>query len=122
MSQSYEHETGQMLRHACTNVIGFWQLLNCERTISGKRICPIKRMEWRAYLTTCAVKLAGLVLEHKETIAEGFLEDPSRIREFEGTSYVIRLNLRVADELDLDAFDERAGQFAIALLGALKRG
>ncbi|QDG74393.1 hypothetical protein [Labrenzia sp. PHM005] len=121
MSQFHDHETGQQLRCACTNVIGFWQLLHCEHTTSGKPICPIKRMAWRAHLTGCAANLAEFVIKHDRDIARGFLEDPRRMPEIIGKALGIRAIVNVGERLEIeDQLEDCASKFAIQLLGALK--
>ena len=122
MSQSYEYEAEQQLRCACTNVIGFWQLLQTEHTISGKPICPIKRMEWRAYMVVSALKIADLIVEHHKVIAWCFPKNPARIEDFKETAIRMKLLALMADNVDLDEFDEEIGQFAWSFLGSMNNG
>lgn len=66
MSRSDEERCGRLMRTACTNVIGFWQLLQ-EPDIH--RIDHVKRLQYRAYMVGSALHLADLVVQHEEALA-----------------------------------------------------
>jgi len=69
MSRSDVEHCGRLMRTACTNVIGFWQLL--QEPDVGK-LDHVKRLQYRAYLLGCALHLADLVTRHENALADGF--------------------------------------------------
>ena len=120
MSLPEEHEAGRMLRHACTNIIGFWQLLSNDDL--PRQPSPVSRMSWLSYLTGNALKMADLVLVHHLAIAESLLDKPQRIEEFRATARRIKFLAVALDGHDGDRFADEAGHFAWTFLGAIKRG
>lgn len=118
MSLPEDEDCVRGLRTLCTNIIGFWQLLQCER--AAERCGPVKRMEWQAYLTSGALEMAHLILEHHLVISEGFIEAPKRISEFTAAANRIRY---LAVTLDGDCPDQLADEafdFAVRFLAAMK--
>lgn len=69
MTRSYEERCCRKLQTACTNVIGFGQLL---QEPVPRKIDQVKRLQYRAYMIGSALTLADLVIEHGEAIAEIF--------------------------------------------------
>ncbi|WP_269585052.1 hypothetical protein [Roseibium sp. Sym1] len=65
MSRSDTEQCGRLMRTACTNVIGFWQLLQ-EPDIH--RIDHVKRLQYRAYMVGSALHLADLVVRHEDAL------------------------------------------------------
>ncbi|PVB59405.1 hypothetical protein DCO57_22425 [Labrenzia sp. 011] len=53
----------------CTNVIGFGQILKDAETLG---ISEVKRLQYRAFLIGSALRLADLVKEHHQMIADAF--------------------------------------------------
>lgn len=72
MSRSHEENCGRLMRKACTNVIGFWQLLQ-EPDVG--RIDHVKRLQYRAYMVGSALHLADLVVQHEEALAHLYPRD-----------------------------------------------
>lgn len=72
MSRSNEAQCGRLMRTACMNVIGFWQLL---QEPDVHELDPVKRMQYRAYVVGCALHLADLVVQHEDAMADLYPQD-----------------------------------------------
>lgn len=69
MSRSDEKDCGRKMRMACTNIIGFGQLL---QEPHARKFSHVKRLEYRAHMVSSALNLADLVIEHDAAIADLF--------------------------------------------------
>ncbi|TYC66366.1 hypothetical protein FMN63_18630 [Stappia sp. BW2] len=65
MSRSDEEKCGRLMRTACANVIGFWQLLQEPDVL---KIDHVKRLQYRAYMIGSALHLADLVVRHEHAL------------------------------------------------------
>ena len=65
MSRSDEEKCGRLMRTACRNVIGFWQLL---QEPDVHRLDHVKRLQYRAYMIGSALHLADLVVRHEHAL------------------------------------------------------
>jgi len=113
MSRSKEEQCGRLMRTACTNVIGFWQLLQEPGT---EQLDPVKRMQYRAYVIGCALHLADLVVRHEDAFAERSPKDFGPVlggcaREFREMAYAFDGDYQ-------DELDEQALAFSRKVLGA----
>ncbi|MCK7616123.1 hypothetical protein [Roseibium sediminicola] len=103
MSRSDQADCGRLLRTACTNVIGFWQLL---QDPDSQKLDPVKRMQYRAYIIGCALHLADLVVQHEDAMADLYPQDwepdlTGSAREFRELAYAFDGDCQ--DELDEQA-------------------
>ena len=113
MSRSDEEKCGRLMRTACTNVIGFWQLL---QEPDVHRIDHVKRLQYRAYMIGSALHLADLVVRHEHALihlrrAVGEPELGEEAKQF-------RTMVHAFDGDHQDALDARALIFSQAVQSA----
>lgn len=109
-------KAGRDLRNSCMNIIGFWQLLQVPGT---PRNSAVNRMQQRAYLTSGAIKMADLILQHHEIIGQAFIGKPDRMEEFKATATKIKFLAAALDGDNPEQFADEAVNFAWQFLGAM---
>ena len=114
MSQMEEAECWRLLRSACTNVIGFAELLN---EPGGHKFSEVKRMQYRAYMIGSALKLADLIVEHDRVIAHSLPRD--EIAELKRLSKDYRYLILTLDGEKPDVLENHSREFARYALGVL---
>jgi len=114
MSQSEEAECWRSLRAACTNVIGFSELLN---EPGGHKFSEVKRMQYRAYMIGSALKLADLILDHDQAIAPCL--PPEEIGRLKHLSKNYRYLALTLDAENPDVLERHSREFARHFVGVL---
>ena len=61
MTPSSDEQLGRRMRRACTNIIGFGQLLD---GAPHPQITEIMKLQYQAYMVGSALHLADMILEH----------------------------------------------------------
>jgi len=112
MSRSDEERCGRMMRTACTNVIGFWQLL---QEPDVRRLDHVKRLQYRAYMVGCALHLADLVVQHEDALAQLYPQDWEP--ELTGAAREFRNMVHALDGDHQDTLDAQAFVFSQHVLG-----
>lgn len=116
MSRSSEDKCRTDLKRACTNVIGFGQLL---QEPDVRKFSHVKQMQYRAYLVGTALCLANLIIEHEDTMAELFPR--SRLPELGGLAEDFKIMVHAFDGDCQEILDEQAMEFGFYVLGALNQ-
>jgi hypothetical protein len=114
MCGSDAEECGRMLRPACTNVIGFWQLLR----YAHPKVTPVRRMQYCAHITSSALEMSDLILQHKHAI-RGNLLHGQRIEEFTATANRLKFLAVALDGDNQDQFLDEAYYFAVQFVKGL---
>jgi hypothetical protein len=113
MSRSDEEKCGRLMRTACTNVIGFWQLL---QEPDVHRIDHVKRLQYRAYMIGSALHLADLVVRHEQALIH--LRRPDGEPELGEEAKQFRAMVHAFDGDHQEALDARALVFSQAVQSA----
>lgn len=116
MSRSSEDKCHTNLKRACTNVIGFGQLL---QEPNVRKLSHVKQMQYRAYLVGTALCLADLIIEHDDAMADLFPR--SRLPELEGLAEDFKIMVHAFDGDCQDILDEQAMEFGCYVLGVLNQ-
>lgn len=111
-----EKKYAREIRAACTNVVGFWQLM---QEADEHKVPPIKRMEYRAYVTFGALRMADLIGQHHQLIRELFIDNPEWAEELVVTANKIKFLAVALDGHEPDHFAFEASYFAFRFLGAV---
>lgn len=113
MSRSDEEKCGRLMRTACTNVIGFWQLL---QEPDFHRIDHVKRLQYRAYMIGSALYLADLVVRHEQALIH--LRPPNGEPELSEEARQFRAMVHAFDGDHQETLDARALVFSQAVQSA----
>lgn len=113
MSRSDEEKCGRLMRTACTNVIGFWQLL---QEPDVHRIDHVKRLQYRAYMIGSALYLADLVVRHEQALIH--LRPPNGEPELSEEARQFRAMVHAFDGDHQEMLDARALVFSQAVQSA----
>lgn len=116
MAHTDMEECARQLRMACTNVIGFWQLLQEPQV---RKFSAVQQMQYRAYITAGALNMADILLAHAEVIAHLSPRQPNWIDPFRDTAQELKVRALALDGHGYEKFSERAYDFALNFLGAL---
>ncbi|GAB2186633.1 hypothetical protein LAB1_39420 [Roseibium sp. LAB1] len=101
------------MRTACTNVIGFWQLL---QEPDVHRIDHVKRLQYRAYMIGSALYLADLVVRHEQALIH--LRPPNGEPELSEEARQFRAMVHAFDGDHQETLDARALVFSQAVQSA----
>lgn len=116
MSRQFGEDCRRQLQRACTNIIGFGNLVEdpCHPTLTA-----VRRLQYSAYMTGSALKLADLVIANHRLLAEVYSRDQAS--DFRGRAQGYK-SLLLALDGDCPAdVQARTMEFARYFLGVFSR-